>query len=253
MQNRYAGDVGDFMKLGLLRHLSHPMAAGGSGLSMGLNWYLAPDEAHNADGKHIAYLSPSNRQHLGLAGCDRELIECLARVVASGRSVEALNASGALPPGSLTYNEMISAWQGRTWRRGWHRRALNALSGAAVVFADPDNGMSARSDAAKLHKYALISELADYARRGQSLVVYQHADRSADAGTQARRRLHELVAGVAQDPVGAVIARRGSCRFFLITAAPDHRDRLRGALGRYAVRWAPHAEVVGVEGLLGRG
>ena len=51
MQNTYAGDVGDFGKLGLLRQLSK------SQLIIGINWYLVPDENHNADGKHIGYIT----------------------------------------------------------------------------------------------------------------------------------------------------------------------------------------------------
>ena len=50
MQNRYTGDIGDFGTLGLLRQLSR------AGLSIGVNWYLVPDEAHNGDGRHIGYL-----------------------------------------------------------------------------------------------------------------------------------------------------------------------------------------------------
>jgi len=80
----------------------------------------------------------------------------------------------------------------------------------------------------KLQKYALVSELRDYALRGQSLVAYRHADRSASAEIQAYRRLDELATGVGQGPVGAVAARRGSCRFFLVTAAEPHR-KLPGA------------------------
>ena len=38
MQNRYTGDIGDFGKLGLLRQLRQ------TGLSIGVNWYLTPDE-----------------------------------------------------------------------------------------------------------------------------------------------------------------------------------------------------------------
>lgn len=44
MQNRYAGDIGDFGKFGLLRALR------GSGLSIGVNWYLVPDETRIGDG-----------------------------------------------------------------------------------------------------------------------------------------------------------------------------------------------------------
>ena len=49
MQNRYAGDIGDFGKLGLLRTLY------AAGFSVGVNWYLNPNltskELNNKDGK----------------------------------------------------------------------------------------------------------------------------------------------------------------------------------------------------------
>ena len=68
MQNRYAGDVGDFGKLGMLRRIEK------SGISVGVNWYLVGDENHNNDGKHIGYLE--NKQ---FRGCDDELLEKLVK------------------------------------------------------------------------------------------------------------------------------------------------------------------------------
>ena len=50
MQDRYTGDLGDFSKLGILRALKT------AGLSIGVNWYLTPDENHNGDGRHVKYL-----------------------------------------------------------------------------------------------------------------------------------------------------------------------------------------------------
>jgi hypothetical protein len=242
VQDRYAGDVGDFLKLGLLRHLARSPDAGGAGLTIGLNWYLAPDEGHNADGKHTAYLQPSNRQHASLAACDGELMRCLAAVMCS-RSVRTLDACGALPDSSPTHSEKLDPHAGLVGRQAWHHRALHALATADVVLADPDNGICGTTSAPKLQKYALLSELADYAHRGQSIVGYHHADRSASAETQARRRLDELAAGVAQDPVGTVIAHRGSCRFFLVTAAQPHAARLAAALGAFSDGWKPHVEL----------
>jgi hypothetical protein len=241
MQERYAGDIGDFVKLGLLRHVAAPIDEGGAGLTVALNWYLAPDESHNADGKHVAYLAPSHRHHTSLAACDPPLMATLAQVVATGRSVAALNASGALPAGSAEYSEMLAA--GSLGRTDWHRRALATLADAAVVFADPDNGIRSSPSAGKLHKYALTSELSEYAARGQSLVVYQHADRSAPASAQAGRRLTELADDVRQVPVGTVISRRGSCRFFLVTATDDHAARVSSALETFVSRWHPHVEL----------
>ena len=43
MQNRYVGDIGDYLKLGILRALS-------PGYRLGVAWWLFPDEAHNGMG-----------------------------------------------------------------------------------------------------------------------------------------------------------------------------------------------------------
>lgn len=61
MQNRYAADVGDFRKFGMLRLLER------QGLQIGINWYLAGDECHNQDGKHVGYLNDKKLNH-----CDDE-------------------------------------------------------------------------------------------------------------------------------------------------------------------------------------
>jgi len=39
MQNRYVGDIGDLLKLGILRALS-------PGYRLGVAWWLFPDERH---------------------------------------------------------------------------------------------------------------------------------------------------------------------------------------------------------------
>lgn len=43
MQNRYVADIGDFVKFAILRGLA-------VGRSLGVVWWLFPDEYHNADG-----------------------------------------------------------------------------------------------------------------------------------------------------------------------------------------------------------
>ena len=74
MQNRYTGDIGDFGKLGLLRQLSR------TGLSIGVNWYLTPDETHNGDGRHIGYLKND-----AFRACDEQLWSALGEIVDSGK------------------------------------------------------------------------------------------------------------------------------------------------------------------------
>jgi hypothetical protein len=236
MQDRYAGDVGDFMKLGLLRALTRD-----SGLALGVNWYLAPDEFHNADGKHISYLSPTNGFHTALRTCDPELMKLLAKVVATERSIAALEASGALPQGSATYAAQVGQ-QGYS-RSAWHQGALERLRGCDLVFADPDNGMRSAPAGGKTVKFALLDELADYTSRGQSVVIYHHADRTpGGVPVQVERRLAELHDRTGIAPLGAVVARRGSTRFFFVVPAESHRSALASALVDYERRWSAHAD-----------
>jgi hypothetical protein len=238
MQDRYAGDVGDFMKFGLLRALTSTEGAP----HLGVNWYRTADESHNADGKHVSYLEPSNHCHRALRDCDPELMVTLATVVQTGRSVAALESAGVLPPGTPTWPAQVGSGLNRA---DWHSGALAALAGAELVFADPDNGLRTDRHCVDPVKFAFCDELADYARRGQSLIVYHHADRSkGGVPVQVTRRLGELTDATGLTPVGAVVARRGSCRFFLVAATETHVDQLSGTLAAYASRWYPDAELV---------
>jgi hypothetical protein len=56
------------------------------------------------------------------------------------------------------------------------------------------------------------------------------------------RRLAELAETTSVAPIGAVVARRGSTRYFFIMPAPAHRDRLETATKAHVGRWAPHVE-----------
>jgi hypothetical protein len=49
MQNRYVGEIGDYLKLGTVRALS-------PGYRLGVAWWLLPDENRNKDRRHIDYV-----------------------------------------------------------------------------------------------------------------------------------------------------------------------------------------------------
>ena len=95
MQDRYVGDVGDFVKLGLLRTLS-------PGYKLGVVWYRVADEQHNGDGRHISYLQDKLWRPL-----DPVLFDSLDRIVKMGeRSIEALERSGLLPDCEFVSNPL---------------------------------------------------------------------------------------------------------------------------------------------------
>ena len=81
MQDRYVGDVGDYLKLGLLRWLTNATPA----LRLGVVWYRTPNEEHNADGKHIAYLRSDHSAARTLRPLDPDLYDRLSSLVADGR------------------------------------------------------------------------------------------------------------------------------------------------------------------------
>lgn len=243
MQDRYAGDLGDFLKFGLLRWL----CSGGEGqppLRLGVVWYLAQDEGHNADGKHVAYLDPNHRTSSELRSLDPDLYDRLATVVASGhRSTSELERAGALPSRSSTFGEVlgfsdlpVSSRQARVERRStWLNRALAATEDCDLIFVDPDNGIRRTDHTQPPHrtkavKHAYLGELDAFAARGQSIMAYHHADRSASVPEQAMRRLADLGEQVSVEPIAAVRASRGTTRLFLVAADERHSERLTSRL-----------------------
>jgi len=175
MQNRYTGDIGDFGKLGILRQLNQ------AGLSVGVNWYLTPDETHNGDGRHIEYL-----QKRDFCNCDETLWCALKQIVNSSlRQVSALESSGLLQ--ARYYSKPldftgISKPMRESIRWEWHNLACDRLRGCDIVFVDPDNGLIVPSEQGtrKSNKFVLPFELADYYRSGSSVVYYQHKARRPD-------------------------------------------------------------------------
>jgi len=242
MQNRYAGDVGDFIKLGLLRHLARPVHAGGAGVRVGVNWYLTPDEAHNSDGKHVSYADPANKWHASLSSCDPNLMRLMTLVLAGQRLVSRLEDVGSLAPGTITFRAAVPS--NGTDRGRWHLEALDRLGDADLVFVDPDNGFRDVPPRSKAEKFALVDELRGYAQGGQALIAYHHADRSARLHDQAKSRLEQLSAAVDQQPVATIIGHRGSSRFFVVTAPSSSATEITDSLSKIADAWSPHVSRV---------
>lgn len=222
MQDRYTGDIGDFGKLGLLRQLSNR-----TGLSIGVNWYLVPDEVHNGDGRHIGYL-----QNAGFRSCDEALWRTLGQIVSSGRrKVAALEEAGILP--AVFYSDVLdfsntTKQERASIRREWHTMASERLRKCDVVFTDPDNGLIVPSaeGTIKSNKFVLPFELAGYFQAGSSVVYYQHkARRPDDFYIQQHRAL--LTSGAFPGASGlGVKFFRTSQRFYFFILHPGHKEQI---------------------------
>ena len=184
MQDRYTGDIGDFGKYGLLRHILD-----NANIKLGVNWYLVPNEAHNADGKHIAYLLNEKKNHAIFRICDSNLYDALhdlvkpkridkRTVVSHGtRLVDNIEKSHILSAKKVHfYNERLTP---RIDRCEWFKDSISELKDCEVIFLDPDNGLEVSScskSSKKSVKYVYYNEAADYLLRGKSLIIYQHRD-----------------------------------------------------------------------------
>jgi len=222
MQDRYVGDIGDYVKLALLRALS-------PGRKLGVAWYLTPDESHNADGRHTGYLqSPDRWRHL-----DPSLYDMLHDIVAHGRrNVDALEA-GPLS-GALAFRDRLIRPAHRT---EWFEALKGRVSDCDLVFLDPDNGLEPagfRAGSGKSIKSATYAEVAALMRPGRALVIYHHQTRMAGGHDFEIEHLAGRLLGLGAERVLAVRSKPFSPRvFFIVDADYTLADRAR----QFAARW----------------
>jgi hypothetical protein len=232
MQNRYTGDIGDFAKYGILRELT-------AGQRLGVAWYLYPDESHNADGKHTAYLhQPEKWRHL-----DPDLFDALGSIAkADRRNVRQIEQSGTL--GEAAFSATLLDFTGTYPRRAqsrviWFNKTLVDLEQCDIVFADPDNGLCAdekyRFASQKMWKRIPLSE-AHALAKGRTAVIYHHNTRRPGGhALEIQHWLRELGPGSI-----ALYWRPFSPRtYFIANPTSEHIDRANSL----ARNWSPHLEL----------
>jgi len=222
MQNRYVGDIGDYLKLGILRALS-------PGYRLGVAWWLYPDGSHNGDGRHISYLNhPSQWRHF-----DPQLFDALGRIVLSGeRNIRALEEANVLS-GAIFASDFIPigcpASQRQQARQNWLERVQLKLDRADLLFLDPDNGLeptSFRPSGVKSGKSILLSEVHQFVRPGRCLIVYHHQSRRRGGHHAEMAHWTDRLRASGFARVDALRAKPFSPRlYFLLNAAPQIRQR----------------------------
>ena len=240
MQNRYTGDIGDYVKYGLLRKLAE-------GQRLGVAWYLFPDESNTGDGSHTEYLKRP--------GCwrkrDPELFDALERIVEEGRrSVAAIECSGILVNAKFS-NEILSAPkpmcrpakypQRREWRSLWFEKVRDTLRECNVVFADPDNGLCEddkfRSGTVKCWKRLPLHE-AKMLAEGRAVVIYHHNTRFKGGH---RKEIERWMGRLGPDALALYWRAWSNRTFFIVNSPSDMKERL----SRFVRTWGPEAELIG--------
>lgn len=232
MQDRYVGDIGDYVKYGLLRAIRGTRR-------LGVAWYLHPDEP-GGHGQHTSYLQrPDEWRHL-----DPELFDALKELIRDRRSVANLQESGILGDATFAADRLVVAEvtprDRERWRHRWFNRIKRQLAGCDLVFADPDNGLvsDARFRPAEKEnaKRIPLSEAMALAE-GRTAVIYHHNTRYR-GGHRA-----EILCWKNQLPNGtlAYYWRRWRNRtFFIINPDAETRRRIR----EFEKRWGDRGELV---------
>ena len=237
MQNRYSGDVGDFSKLGLLRHLAK------TGLSIGLNWYLTPNEKHNDDGRFTNYLKDTSKNIKVFRQCDPELWDRLKAIVdQEQRSVSSLEHPDLIP--AVYWSEPLD-FAGKTKqerdviRAKWHEGAYQKLSDLDIVCVDPDNGLIVPSadGKPKSNKYVLPKELECYYQNGSSVIYYQHkARKSDDFYLDQHKKL--LDSESFRSATGLCMKfQKMSLRYYFFIIQPRHRQIIDACIDKMIAQW----------------
>ena len=229
-------------------------------LSLGVVWYLAPDEDHNADGKYIQYLDPSALNQQRYRFCDAFLYDALRKIVHSGRrNIFSIRESQVLPCGTRFYEAELSfdspsgqepmSREGRvSHRKTWLLNGLEATNGCDLVFVDPDNGLEAKVSPYEKRgmKYVFFEELVPFLQRDQSLIIYHHIGRRGSALDQIQERLAQIEERLGSSAF-AFLYHRGSARAFFVVPTPRHTMNLITGAQRFMLSpWARHFDLVGL-------
>jgi hypothetical protein len=245
MKDQYVGDVGDYVKLALLRHIS-------PGHKLGVNWYLTPHDPTKKDGRFTGYLcQPEHWRDL-----DAEVFDHLKEIVGTNRrTVRELEI--LLPKGTRFWSDIVACppgpdFKGRhsarsTWARGAVAEFDQYL--CDLIFLDPDNGlqpMNCKVTHARATKHVLRSELGELKaqaalERDRTIVVYYHnTRRRGGQNAEVTWLCEELVAeGFRVLPLRA---RSYSPRTFLIL---DALPSVEAKAVEFAERWRQHGVTLG--------
>jgi hypothetical protein len=242
MKDQYVGDVGDFVKVALLRSIT-------PGHKLGILWYRTRDEPKKKDGRFIAYLHNPDRWR----DLDALAYEHLRKIVSSNRrQISALEDRDLLPECQAFWDVEVPCTPAPRFsqrpidREAWFTDALRKMNeaGCNIVFVDPDNGIEppgCRNTQSRATKYVLSCELRallGHASNRRTIVAYHHNTRRRGGHCEEIRWLQdELQQHTNGRRPMAVRARSHSPRTFFILHASA---AVTSSTLAFADRWRNH-------------
>lgn len=230
MKAQYVGDIGDFGKVLLLKHLAR------LGFKIGVNWEMTRDD-DGPDGNHRDYVY--YRGVHCLCCCDIELLAGIAPLAIMLRGQRRIGDLEDLirtfSPGAVFYNEFFDDGGKREMRS---REAFERLTGREIdlVFIDPDNGLADGRPISAKHIY--LKELESYWNRRKSLLIYHHLPQRRPAEPVIGRWAQEL-RKLEDSHITHFRFRRGTGRVYFLCVQPVHMSLISRACLEPALVFEP--------------
>lgn len=169
MKNQYFGDINDYKKYSLIRHLN-----GRGKLSTTICWVLTANDGR-PDGSRIYYLK--DPEYWGRY--DPHLFGYLKSIVLESKIREISHIEQTeMIPNSKFFDDTIG--DNIEERSSFFERFFDFSSGSDLIFFDPDNGFevkSVRKGGKNSSKYIFLDEVQKAYELGSSVLVYQHYPR----------------------------------------------------------------------------
>jgi hypothetical protein len=225
MKNQYFGDLNDYRKYSLLRHLS-----GAGSLRIAVCWMLTADDGRT-DGSLIRYLCQPDRWRR----YDPELFDSLNACfqAASSRDLQWAESRGLIP-GAVYYSSLLA--DGAESRSEYFHGVRRIARGCDVLFFDPDNGIAVQSvpyGRRGSAKYLYEEELASACACGCSVLVFQHFPRvSRDPYIRELSQRILRITGASE-----LLVFQTPAVLYLLISQGRHRLQLLERSGNVAERW----------------
>jgi len=169
MKNQYYGDINDFKKYSLIKHL-----AGEGEMQTAICWALTKDD-ERPDGSRINYLKePQKWRRYDPVVFDKLRSDILVK---GERKVESIEKSDIFSTCRFFNHSLADGEQ----ERNKFFQDFDAFSQSTnLLFFDPDNGIEIKSvprGRSNSSKYIYWKELKEFYRSGKSILIYQHFPR----------------------------------------------------------------------------
>ena len=210
MRDQFAGDIGDYVKYGLLSTFAPT--------KLGVIWYKTDGNQQGNDGRHTDYLqSPQKYRDLD---CDLfDKLRCMV-YLDKERSIAQVEHRSILPLETIFFSKTVSRN-----RKEWFEDALQEIKSCEVIFVDPDNGLTENVIAKE--KHISLKDVEELSKKASVLIYHHHQTRYKGGHEAEIKYWQQKLSMATRKRVSAIRSGAYSPRvFFLVTDCKQLEEKV---------------------------